>query len=163
MPGCTVAGCGLQHPDLQTADLLQVPEDIGRSRRERPNPSRADHGKGLRSGPVTVIAHPVSMRRRLPARNGLTHPSGQVNDDIRRIRERAAPADGTEGSRRRARRATLVAVGRSARLVVFIAAVLVCVVSVVLGWATHNLFAWLMAAGMLSVAISQFAELRLMK
>ncbi|GAA1240711.1 hypothetical protein [Oryzihumus leptocrescens] len=52
--------------------------------------------------------------------------------------------------------------GGSARLVLFVAAVVVCVVSVVLGWATHNLFAWLMAAGMLSVAISQFAELRLM-
>ena len=54
-------------------------------------------------------------------------------------------------------------VGRSARLVLFVAAVVVCVVSVVLGLATHNLFAWLMAAGMLSVAISQIAELRLMK
>ena len=54
-------------------------------------------------------------------------------------------------------------VGRSARLFLFVAAVLVCVVSVVLGLTTHNLFAWLMVAGMLSVAISQFAELRLMK
>ncbi|MGZ4601603.1 hypothetical protein [Oryzihumus sp.] len=48
--------------------------------------------------------------------------------------------------------------GRSARLGLFVAAVLVCVVSMVLGLATHNLFAWLMAAGMLSVAISQLAE-----
>ncbi|WP_185746257.1 hypothetical protein [Oryzihumus leptocrescens] len=53
--------------------------------------------------------------------------------------------------------------GRSARLVLFVAAVVACVVSVALGLTTHNLFALLMAAGMLSVAISQFAELRLMK